>query len=113
MAHDPRLIRHEDAIEDLKPAIPDWIKNLERPATPCVVPAFGPLEGIRVVSTGILVAQPFIGTKLAEFGAEVIHVERPGGDIFRWTAPLLTRGPREHGCDLADGLKNRLSMGVD
>src|SRR6516162_10469814 len=58
MAHDPRLIRHEDTIEDLKPAIPDWIKNLKRPATPCVVPAFGPLEGIRVVGTGQLVAQP-------------------------------------------------------
>ena len=31
MAHDPRLIKHEDTIEDLKPAIPDWIKNLKRP----------------------------------------------------------------------------------
>ena len=94
MAHDPRLIKHEDAIEDLKPAIPDWIKNLKRPATPCVVPAFGPLEGIRVVGTGQLVAQPYIGTKLAEFGAEVIHIERPGGDVFRFTAPQLTPRPR-------------------
>ena len=58
------------------------------------VPAFGPLEGIRVVGTGQLIAQPYIGTKLAEFGAEVIHVERPGGDVFRFTAPQLTRGPR-------------------
>jgi hypothetical protein len=56
MAHDPRLIKHEDTIEDLKPAIPDWIKNLKRPATPRVVPAFGPLEGIRVVGTGQLIA---------------------------------------------------------
>ena len=55
MAHDPRLIKHEETIADLKPSIPDWIKNLERPATPCVVPAFGPLEGIRVVSTGQLI----------------------------------------------------------
>ena len=113
MAHDPRLIKHEDTIEDLKPAIPDWIKNLERPATPCVVPAFGPLEGIRVVGTGQLVAQPYIGTKLAEFGAEVIHVERPGGDVFRFTAPHLTRGPRPHGCDEAEVTKNKLSMGLD
>ena len=34
MTHDPRLIKHEDTIEDLKPAIPDWIKNLKRPGTP-------------------------------------------------------------------------------
>jgi crotonobetainyl-CoA:carnitine CoA-transferase CaiB-like acyl-CoA transferase len=66
-----------------------------------------------VVGTGILVAQPYIGTKLAEFGAEVIRLERPGGDVFRITAPLLTRGPRPHGCDEAEVTKNKLSMGLD
>jgi len=59
------------------------------------------------------VAQPYIGTKLAEFGAEVIHVERPGGDVFRFTAPQLTRGPRPHGCDEAEVTKNKLSLGLD
>ena len=113
MPHDRRLIKHEDGIEDLKPSIPDWIKNLKRPPTPCVSPAFGPLEGIRAVGSGVLIAQPYIGTKLAEFGAEVIHCERPGGDTFRYTAPLLTRGPREHGCDEAEVTKNKLSMGLD
>ena len=43
MAHDPRLIKNEDAIEDLKKTIPDWIKRLERPPTPSIIPAFGPL----------------------------------------------------------------------
>ena len=100
MAHDPRLIKNEDQIEELRKTIPNWIIHLQRVAAPVIVPRFGPLEGIRVISTGIIVAQPFIGTKLGEFGAEVIHVERPGGDTFRWIAPLLTRGPREHGCDL-------------
>jgi crotonobetainyl-CoA:carnitine CoA-transferase CaiB-like acyl-CoA transferase len=113
MAHDPRLIKDEDQIEALRKTIPDWIKRLERPSTPCVAPAFGPLEGIRVVGTGVFVAQPFIGTKLAEFGAEVIHVERPGGDTFRSTAPHLTRGPRPHGCDEAEVTKNKLSLGLD
>jgi crotonobetainyl-CoA:carnitine CoA-transferase CaiB-like acyl-CoA transferase len=113
MAHDSRLLRHEDQIEELKTKVPEWVKSLKRPVTPALVPKFGPLEGIRVVSTGVLVAQPYIGTKLAEFGAEVIHVERPGGDTFRWTAPLLTRGPREHGCDTAEITKNKLSMGLD
>jgi crotonobetainyl-CoA:carnitine CoA-transferase CaiB-like acyl-CoA transferase len=112
MAHDPRLVS-DDTIEELKKKIPDWVKRLERPPTPCITPTFGPLEGIRVVGTGCLVAQPYIGTKLAEFGAEVIHVERPGGDVFRFTAPQLTRGPRPHGCDEAEVTKNKLSLGLD
>ena len=112
MAHDSRLVS-DDKIEELRKAIPDWVKRLERPATPCITPSFGPLEGIRVVGTGCLVAQPYIGTKLAEFGAEVIHVERPGGDVFRFTAPQLTRGPRPHGCDEAEVTKNKLSLGLD
>jgi len=113
MSHDPRIVKDQDKIEELRGAIPEWVKRLDRPATPCVIPAFGPLEGIRVVGTGQLVAQPFIGTKLAEFGAEVIHVERPGGDVFRFTAPQLTRGPRLHGCDEAEVTKNKLSLGLD
>ncbi|MBV8574550.1 MAG: CoA transferase [Acetobacteraceae bacterium] len=113
MAHDPRIVRNEDQIEAIRANLPDWIKRLERPAAPVLMPGFGPLEGIRAVGTGVLVAQPYIGTKLAEFGAEVIHVERPGGDTFRITAPMLTRGPREHGCDEAEVGKNKLSMGID
>jgi crotonobetainyl-CoA:carnitine CoA-transferase CaiB-like acyl-CoA transferase len=113
MPHDPRLVPDEDKIEELRKTVPDWVKRLERPATPSIVPAFGPLEGIRAVGTGVLIAQPYIGTKLAEFGAEVVHVERPGGDTFRYTAPLLTRGPRPHGCDEAEVAKNKLSMGID
>jgi crotonobetainyl-CoA:carnitine CoA-transferase CaiB-like acyl-CoA transferase len=113
MPHDPRLIKNEDRIEELRATIPDWIRRLERPPTPCVAPAFGPLEGIRAVGTGVFIAQPYIGTKLAEFGAEVIHVERLGGDTFRSTAPHLTRGARQHGCDEAEIFKNKLSLGLD
>jgi crotonobetainyl-CoA:carnitine CoA-transferase CaiB-like acyl-CoA transferase len=113
MPHDARLIKDEEKIAQLRESIPDWIKRLERPRTPCIVPTFGPLEGIRAVGTGQLIAQPYIGTKLAEFGAEVIHVEKPGGDIFRFTAPQLTRGPRLHGGDEAEVTKNKLSMGLD
>ena len=113
MSHDPRLVKNEGSIDDLKKLIPDWIRTLKRPKTPSIIPAFGPLEGIRVVGTGVLIAQPYIGTKLAEFGAEVIHCERPGGDPFRFTAPQLTRGPRVHGCDEAEVTKNKLSLGLD
>lgn len=113
MPHDPRILKHEDQIETIRAGLPDWVRRLERPVTPSLIPRFGPLEGIRVVSTGVFVAQPFAGTKFAEFGAEVIHVERPGGDTFRFIAPLLTRGPREHGCDVAEVGKNKLSLGLD
>jgi crotonobetainyl-CoA:carnitine CoA-transferase CaiB-like acyl-CoA transferase len=113
MPHDRRLIADEGKIEFFKSTIPDWIKRLERPKTPCLAPAFGPLEGIRAISTGQLIAQPYIGTKLAEFGAEVIHVEKPGGDVFRFTAPQLKRGPRLHGADEAEVTKNKLSLGLD
>ncbi len=113
MVHDRRILKHEAQIEDLKQQIPTWIKALPRPATPAIIPTFGPLTGIRVVSTGIIVAQPYIGTKMAEFGAEVIHVERPGGDPYRTIAPLLSHGAREHGCDEAEIAKNKLSLGLD
>ncbi|MYF07284.1 MAG: CoA transferase, partial [Rhodospirillaceae bacterium] len=49
-----------------------------------------PLSGIKVLELGELVAGPFIGTLLGEFGAEVIKVERPGrGDILRQFGPMV------------------------
>jgi len=113
MAHDHRLLPNEDQIEQLRETIPDWIRNLKRPESPAVSPKFGPLDGIRVVSSGIHIASPYIGTKMAEFGAEVIHVERPGGDPYRGMPPLLTRGPREHSCDEAEIGKCKLSLGLN
>lgn len=42
-----------------------------------------PLEGLRVIELGQLLAGPFACTVLAYFGAEVIKVEPPGGDPIR------------------------------
>jgi len=43
-----------------------------------------PLEGVRVVECGSLIAGPFCGQLLGDFGAEVIKVEDPdGGDPMR------------------------------
>ena len=43
-----------------------------------------PLDGIRVIEVGQLLAGPFTGTMLGYYGAEVIKVETPGdGDPIR------------------------------
>ncbi|MCC2606890.1 CaiB/BaiF CoA transferase family protein [Planctobacterium marinum] len=42
-----------------------------------------PLDGIRVIEFGQLLAGPFAGCILGYFGAEVIKVEPPGGDPIR------------------------------
>jgi len=47
-------------------------------------PLKGPLSGVRVIEMGQLVAGPFVGSRMADFGAEVIKVESPGrGDAMR------------------------------
>ncbi|HZE07012.1 MAG TPA: CoA transferase, partial [Solirubrobacteraceae bacterium] len=44
----------------------------------------GPLQGLRVIEFGQLLAGPFVGTLLGDFGADVIKVEPPpGGDAMR------------------------------
>ena len=43
----------------------------------------GPLEGILVVSLDQAVAAPYTASRLADAGARVIKVERPGGDFAR------------------------------
>jgi crotonobetainyl-CoA:carnitine CoA-transferase CaiB-like acyl-CoA transferase len=42
-----------------------------------------PLEGIRVIDYSHFLAGPYVGRCLAALGAEVIKVERPGGDAGR------------------------------
>jgi len=61
-----------------------------------------PLEGIRVLELAQVVAGPFCGTLMAEFGAEVIKTEMPGkGDDLR------RLGPAEDGCGYWFAVDNR------
>ena len=50
--------------------------------TTATAPA-GPLAGLKVLELGQLIAGPFAGKTLADFGAEVIKVEPPEGDPLR------------------------------
>ena len=57
---------------------------MESRALSLVPDQFGPLQGVRILSTGTVVAQPFAATLAAEMGAEVIQIERPDiGDVTR------------------------------
>ena len=50
------------------------------------------LEGIRVLDFGRYVAGPYCATLLADFGADVIRVERPGGGEDRQLVPVTEEG---------------------
>ena len=52
----------------------------------------GPLSGLRVLELSRILAGPWAGQLLADYGAEVIKIERPGtGDDTRsWGPPFLT-----------------------
>src|SRR5678816_3543099 len=61
-----------------------------------------PLTGVRVLELAQIVAGPFCGALMAEFGAEVIKTEIPGrGDDLR------RLGPTEDGCTYRFAVDNR------
>jgi CoA:oxalate CoA-transferase len=43
----------------------------------------GPLDGIRIIEVGVMLAGPYATMLLADLGAEVIKIEPPGGEISR------------------------------
>ncbi|HEX5115445.1 MAG TPA: CoA transferase [Pseudonocardiaceae bacterium] len=76
------------------------------------MPSAGPLADLRVVEMGQLLAGPFCGQLLGDFGAEVIKLEAPGkGDPMRqWGRekphgkslwwPVVARNKKSVTCDL-------------
>ncbi len=65
-------------------AAPDPTTPAEGGAAGAATAPTGPLAGVKVLELGSLIAGPYAGALLAQFGAEVIKVEPPdGGDPLR------------------------------
>ncbi|NUT13936.1 MAG: CoA transferase, partial [Cupriavidus sp.] len=50
------------------------------------------LEGIRVLDFGRFIAGPFCAALLADYGADVIRVDRVGGSEDRFIVPVTASG---------------------
>lgn len=59
------------------------------------------LEGIRVVEMGTHIAVPNCAHELGELGAEVIKVEKPRGENYRYVMGMLFQLPHKPGGDYA------------
>lgn len=89
--------------------------EIEREATPAFIPEFGPLNGVRILTTGQMIAMPVAASMLADFGAEVVFLERPAlGDGTRNAFPYATNdtGETVSTCWIQDG-RNRLSITLE
>ncbi|WP_447762666.1 CaiB/BaiF CoA transferase family protein [Sphingopyxis panaciterrae] len=51
-----------------------------------------PLTGIRVLDFGRYIAGPYCAALLADYGADVIRIEAPGGNDDRYTVPVAGDG---------------------
>ncbi len=65
------------------------------------------LEGLRVLDLSRVLAGPWAGQTLADFGADVVKVERPksGDDTRSWGPPFI--GPESDGMSAYFGAANR------
>lgn len=65
-----------------------------------------PLAGIRVLDLTRVLAGPFCTMLLADLGAEVVKIERPGGDDARHYGPFLPSGESAYFAGINRGKKS-------
>ena len=75
--------------------------------TPLLPKQFGPLQGVRILSTGSLIAQPFAAGIAAEMGAEVIQIEAPGFGDGVWRQLEFTMEDANGGTTSAGWVQTR------
>ncbi|SAL69759.1 L-carnitine dehydratase/bile acid-inducible protein F [Caballeronia choica] len=68
------------------------------------------LEGIRVLDFGRYIAGPFCAALLADFGAEVIRIDRIGGSEDRFVMPVTETG---EGAFFLQSNRNKRSLTLD
>ena len=79
-----------------------------------IIPQFGPLAGVRVVCAGSIIAMPHAAAMLGDFGAEIIHIERPGvGDTYRGLGPFAESDGKKVSASWAQDGRNKLSMSLE
>lgn len=68
----------------------------------------GPLKGLKIIEMAGIEQEPFVGVMLADHGAEVIRVERPGGNPAMGAFPpekdVLMRSRRAIAIDIRTAL---------
>jgi crotonobetainyl-CoA:carnitine CoA-transferase CaiB-like acyl-CoA transferase len=102
----PGAVRHA-----MREASPAWLEAFARPRPQHALPPASddacasalPLAGVEVLDMGTVIAGTYAAAILANFGAEVIKIEGPNGDPFRFAMTGFinyNRGKRGLGLDL-------------
>jgi crotonobetainyl-CoA:carnitine CoA-transferase CaiB-like acyl-CoA transferase len=74
----------------------------------------GPLTGITVVDVTVAIQGPHASAYLVDMGAEVVKVERPGGELNRYVrGPGLTMGPEVMGSQYVAMNRGKRGIVVD